>query len=135
MSVIDTLHHYVSSLNSSKYFAGVCMIILNIGSKYVNLGLSKSVEDSIRNSVGRQLLIFSIAWMGTRDIYTSIVISACFIIMTQHLFNENSSYCILPKRVKDLYKEIDTNKDNKISKQEVERAINVLQKANNNNSS
>ena len=133
MSVFDTLHYYISSLNSSKYFAGICMIILNIGSKYVNLGLSKSVEDSIRNSMGRQLLIFSIAWMGTRDIYTSIVITACFIIMTQHLFNEKSSYCILPKRVKDLYREIDTNKDNKISKQEIQRAIDVLRKANNNN--
>ena len=132
MLIFEKLHYYISFLNSSKYFAGVCMIILNIGSKYVNLGISKSLEDSIRNSIGRQLLIFSIAWMGTRDIYTSIIITACFTVLTQHLFNENSSYCILPKRIKDLYREIDTNKDNKISKQEIERAISVLQKANNN---
>ena len=121
----------LDSLNNSRYFAGLCMIILNIGSRYVQLGLSHGMEDIIRTVISRQLLIFSIAWMGTRDVITSIILTACFIILSDHLLNENSSYCILPKYKKDLYHAIDLNKDNKISKDEIEKAIQIIQKANN----
>lgn len=120
------LHEYITSLNNSKYLAGLCMIILNIGSKYITIELSQSQEDYIKNTIGRQLLLFSIAWMGTKDIYISLILTAVFIVLTQYLFNENSSLCILPKHVKDLYAQIDTNKDNKISEQELNRAIKIL---------
>lgn len=127
---LKQVHNYISSLNSSKYFAGICMIILNIGSKYVSIELSKSQEDYLRNSIGRQLLLFSIAWIGTKDIYSSIIITAAFTILTQYLFNEKSRFCILPKQIKDLYAEIDTNHDGKISDEELEKAIEIIKRAN-----
>ena len=40
LSFIDNLR----SLNSSKYFAGIMMLTLNIGSKYITLELSKTQE-------------------------------------------------------------------------------------------
>lgn len=130
---MKSIHKYISRLNSNKYFAGICMIMLNIGSKYVTIELSRSQEDYIKNSIGRQLLLFSIAWIGTRDIYTALVITACFVILTQYLFNENSKLCILPKKIKKLYNVIDTNKDNKISNEELEQAIRIIKNAQNKN--
>jgi hypothetical protein len=121
------INNGVMNLNASKYFAGICMIVLNIGSKYITIELSKSQEDYVRNSIGRIILLFSIAWIGTRDIYTSLVITVIFQIMTQHIFNEKSRFCILPERTKQLYNAIDTNQDNKISDDELKRAIQILQ--------
>ena len=110
--VLKQIHKYISSLNDSKYLAGLCMIILNIGSKYISIELSKSQEDYVKNFIGRQLLLFSIAWMGTRDIYISLILTAVFIILTQYLFNENSSLCILPNHVQQLYSHMDVDNDN-----------------------
>ena len=55
---------YLGRLNNSKFFSGVVMILLNIGSKYITIELSKSQEAYLRNSLGRQLLIFAICMDG-----------------------------------------------------------------------
>ena len=66
------LHQNVLSINNSKFFAGLVMIMLNIGSKYITIQLSESQQEYLNTlSFARQLLIFSIIWMGTKDIYLS----------------------------------------------------------------
>ncbi len=120
---------YTNEINKSKYFAGVVMIMLNIGSKYITIKLSKSQEAYLGSSIARQLLIFSIIWMGTRDLIIALVMSAVFVILTDHLFNEKSSYCVLPKALREYEDLIDENKDGVISKEEIEKAKNLLEKA------
>jgi len=66
-------------LNNSKFFAGVVMILLNVGSKFIQIQFSKSTEEYMKYSVSKQLLVFSMAWMGTRDIYTSLGLTAEFV--------------------------------------------------------
>ena len=127
--MINILHNALTSLNNSKFFSGLVMIMLNIGSKYITIELSKTQEEYLRNNVARQLLIFSISWMGTRDIYLALGLTAVFTILTQFLFNEKSSLCILPKSVKALSEILDENKDNKVSDSEIRHALNVLNKA------
>jgi hypothetical protein len=127
--MIDFIHSSLTSLNNSRFFAGLVMIMLNVGSKYVTIELSKTQEEYLRNSVGRQILIFSIAWMGTRDIYLALGLTAVFVVLTQYLFNEESSFCILPNHIKALSKALDTNKDNKVSDDEIRKALEVLNKA------
>ncbi len=65
--MISEVFNYLGYLNNSKFFAGLVMIMLNIGSKYVTIELSKSQEAYLKNSVGRQILIFAISWMGDWD--------------------------------------------------------------------
>jgi hypothetical protein len=72
------LYGYLSILNDNKFFAGVIMLTMNIGSKYVSIELSKTQENYIKYSLGRQILVFAILWMGTRDIFTSLVLTAIF---------------------------------------------------------
>jgi hypothetical protein len=117
------------SLNNSKFFAGLVMIMLNIGSKYVTIELSKTQEQYLKNSIARQFLIFSIVWLGTKDVITSLGLTAVFIILTQYLFNENSSFCVLPKHIVEMSKYIDKNNDGEISEDEINNAIHLLQKA------
>jgi hypothetical protein len=116
-------------LNNSKFFAGVVMILLNIGSKFISIQFSKSMEEYLKMNVTKQLLVFAMAWMGTRDIYTSLVLTAVFTILSDHLFNEESPYCCVPHKYRILAKLADNNLDGYVSDQEINNAIAVLEKA------
>ena len=120
---------HVLFLNNSKFFAGIVMILLNIGSKFITIQFSKSTEEYLKANVTKQILVFSMAWMGTRDIYTALVLTAVFTILSDHLFNEESPYCIVPEKYKVLNKLMDTNEDGVISEQEITSAIAILEKA------
>ena len=128
-NTLDFIHNHIMFLNNSKFFAGIIMILLNIGSKFISIQFSKSTEEYLKMNVTKQILVFSMAWMGTRDIYTALVLTAVFTILSDHLFNEESPYCIVPEKYKVLNKLVDTNSDGVVSEQEINSAIAVLEKA------
>ena len=121
--------NHIMFLNNSKFFAGVIMILLNVGSNFISIQFSKSTEEYLKMNVTKQLLVFSMAWMGTRDIYTSLVLTAVFTILSDHLFNEESPYCCVPEKYRILAKLIDENKDGQVTEEEINNAINILEKA------
>mgnify|MGYP006214049945 CR=1 FL=1 len=116
-------------INNSKLFAGLVMIMLNIGSKYITIKLSKSQEEYLRNSVARQMLIFSIIWMGTRDVIISLLLTGSFVLLTDHLFNEESAYCVIPSSLKNYAHLLDKNQDDYISKEELRNAMKIVEKS------
>ena len=120
-------------LNNSKFFAGIVMILLNIGSKYISLNFSKNQEGYIKNALGRQILIFAMSWIGSRDILISLILTAVFTILADHILNENSSLCIVPRKWRYLYASMDMNNDGKITDEEVEKAIKILEQAKSDN--
>jgi hypothetical protein len=108
------------------------MILLNVGSKFITIQFSKSTEEYLKMSVTKQLLVFAMAWMGTRDIYAALGLTAVFVILSDHLFNEESSFCVVPQEYRVLDKlaaVADTNKDGVISDDEINSAIALLEKA------
>jgi hypothetical protein len=116
-------------LNNSKFFAGVVMILLNVGSKFIAIQFSKSTEEYLKMNITKQLLVFAMAWMGTRDIYTALVLTAVFTILSDHLFNEESPYCCVPEKYRILAKLVDENSDGSVSEEEISNAIAILEKA------
>ena len=126
---ISYFNHHIMYLNNSKFFAGVVMILLNVGSKFIQIQFSKSTEEYMKWSVSKQLLVFSMAWMGTRDIYTALGLTAVFTILSDFLFNEESQLCIVPQKYRVLDKLIDNNNDGVVSEPELSAAIAVLEKA------
>ena len=122
-------HDHVMFLNNSKFFAGIIMILLNVGSKFIAIQFSRSTEEYMKMNVTKQLLVFAMAWMGTRDIYTALVLTAVFTILSDHLFNEESQYCVVPDRYRLLSKLMDTNDDGMVSDSEYQMAIATLEKA------
>lgn len=123
------INNHIMFLNNSKFFAGVIMILLNVGSKFISIQFSRSTEEYLKMNVTKQILVFAMAWMGTRDIYISLVLTAVFTILSDHLFNEESPYCIVPKKFRVLTKLIDTNSDGIVSDSEISNAIAILEKA------
>jgi hypothetical protein len=129
-SLIGSLNYYVLQLNSSKFFAGVIMILLNVGAKFITIQFSKSTEEYMKNTVSKQLLVFAMAWMGTRDIYAALGLTAVFTILSDFLFNEESALCVVPHKYRILHTLIDTDGDGQVSETELAQAMSILEKAN-----
>ena len=126
---ISFVNNHIMFLNNSKFFAGIVMILLNVGSKFIAVQFSKSTEEYLKMTITKQLLVFAMAWMGTRDIYTALVLTAVFTILSDHLFNEESPYCCVPEKYRILAKLVDENKDGNVSEEEITNAIAILEKA------
>jgi len=126
---LSYLNHHVVYMNNSKFFAGIIMILLNVGSKFITIQFSKSTEEYMKYTLSKQILVFAMAWMGTRYIYTALGLTAIFTILSEHLFNEESSLCIVPHDYRILHKLIDTNDDGVVSEKEINEAAAVLEKA------
>ena len=101
--IFSLFHDNVKVMNNSKLFAGLMIIILNVSSKFVTIKLSKSMEAYLKYTFSRNILIFAIAWMGTRDIYIALAITLLFIAFMDYLLNEDSPYCCLPNDFTDYH--------------------------------
>jgi hypothetical protein len=100
----------LSDLNTNKYFTGIMMLVLNLGSRFLVMELSDTQEQLLSNKVIRRFIVFTVVFIATKDIYVSFVVTAIFIILVSGLFNENSKFCIVTKPVvtqvtNDEYKE------------------------------
>lgn len=127
------MHNHIQSINNSKIFAGLMIITLNIVSKFANFKLSKTLESYFKYTFSRQILVFVIAWMGTRDIYIALVITLIFVILTEYLLHEESNYFILSNDFKDYHISLLDNETSgdKITEEDIKKAKDVLEKANN----
>jgi len=128
-TLLSSLHNNVNTLNQSKIFAGLMIIIINIASKFVNFKVSKTLESYLKFTFSRDILVFAITWMGTRDIYIALGMTLLFIFMADYLMNENSSLCCLPKSyVNEQMAKLDAPSKTP-SQEEVIKAKLVLEKA------
>ena len=123
------IHDHILYLNNSKFFAGVIMILLNVGSKFISIQFSKSTEEYLKMSLSKQILVFAMAWMGTRDIYVALGLTAVFVVLSDHLFNEESHFCVVPHKHRILHKLADLDNDGTVSDAELNSAIATLEKA------
>jgi len=121
-----SLDKSLQSLNTNKLLLGMMMIVLNVCSKYIELGFTKSQEEALRNGLGRELLIFAVAFIGSRDITVSILLTAAFVVLSDYLLNESSSLCVMPEKMRQL---ADTNGDNVISPEEERKFMTMLRNA------
>ena len=122
----SNINSYIQNINNSKIFAGLMIIILNITSKFVNFRFSKSVERYLKYTFSKQILIFAIAWMGTRDIYISLIVTASFIMCFDYLFNEDSVFCCLPNSIIENLKKLDD--DDAVAEEDVKKAQEIVEK-------
>ncbi len=126
------MNSQIYDINNSKLFAGIIIIVLNISSKFVSFKLSKSMESYLRNTFSRNILVFSMIWMGTRDIYISFIMTTLFVILADYLFNEESKMCCLPEGFTEYHLSLNENgitAPEEITKESVERAKETLRKA------
>lgn len=122
----------LNSLNNSKFFAGIVMLMLNVGARFYTVKLNKTQEDFLRYNLARELIIFAMAWVSTRDIVTSILITASFVVLTDYLLNEDSCACVIPKKALEkqhmMRSRLNEN-GGRVSPEEERKAIETLERA------
>ena len=127
-SMFNYLHNNIKAMNDSKIFAGLMIITLNIASKFVTIKLSKTMESYLKYTFSRDILVFAITWMGTRDIYIALFITLVFILCMDFLLNEDSMFCVLPEQFTDYHISLATNNEI-VSPEEIKKAREVLERA------
>jgi hypothetical protein len=128
-ALFSYLHEQIQAINNSKIFAGLMIITLNIVSKFANIKLSKTLESYFKYTFSRQILVFAIAWMGTRDIYIALFITFIFIIVTEYLLHEDSAFYVMPESFRDHHLSLLEEDGEKVSDEDVAKAKDVLKKA------
>ena len=91
-------NYAVYRLNNSLFFAGIIMLMLNIGARYIELKLDPSTENFLKTALTKEVLVFSVAWMGTRDLVLALILTAVFVVLADYGLNANSRYCIMPQK-------------------------------------
>mgnify|MGYP003688752709 CR=1 FL=1 len=120
---------FLNKINNSKLFAGFVMILLNIGSRFVKIEVSKSQEKYLKKSLGRHLMIFAVSWLGTRDVLIALTLTALFNVLIGYLLNEKSRFCIIPHKHREFDDVLDLNGDGEVTDDEVNKAMEILNKA------
>ena len=91
--MIDTI---LLNLSNNKLFSGCIMLLTNIGGKYLLMDIPDNMEKLFsKYFILRVLVLFSIFFMATRDIKTSILLSLLFFIVMKFFINEKSSFCLI----------------------------------------
>jgi hypothetical protein len=127
-NMFNYLHNNIKVMNDSKIFAGLMIITLNIASKFVTIKLSKTMESYLKYTFSRDILVFAITWMGTRDVYIALFITLVFKLSMDFLLNEDSMFCILPEQFTDYHISLATNNEI-VSPEEIKKAREVLERA------
>jgi hypothetical protein len=125
---MDVINNAINSLNSSTFFAGIMMICLNIGSRYIQLNLDESTESYIKYALTKEILVFTISWMATRNIYSALVLTAVFVVLADFVLNEKSNYCLLPKNFIKSRKLGEYTNNKVITEKEFNDAMEIVEK-------
>jgi hypothetical protein len=77
---------YLNSLGTSPFFIGVSVLLANIGSRYITHEMSADDEEYQQNILLRRVAVFAACFMATRDIITSVVLTAAFVVLAGGVF-------------------------------------------------
>jgi hypothetical protein len=117
------VHPIILHINNSKLFAGCIMILMNIGGRYVSNDITAGAHKVLNTKLVRNFLVFCIAFVATRDVVSSLIIVLLFLIIFRYFLNEDSNFCVLPKKY---IINIDKNGDGIITEDEIRQSKELL---------
>lgn len=77
---------YLNALGTSPFFIGVSVLLVNVGSRFITHELSADDEEYQQNILLRRIAVFAACFMATRDIMTSIFLTAAFVVLAGGVF-------------------------------------------------
>ena len=77
---------YLNALGTSPFFIGIAVLLVNVGSRFITHELSADDEEYQQNILLRRVAVFAACFMATRDIVTSVVLTAAFVILAGGVF-------------------------------------------------
>jgi hypothetical protein len=94
MMAISPLDGFLQIFNNNPYFIGLMMLILNLGGRFISLEVTKKQEQFLQHPWVRRVLIFTVLFVATRNIWVAFWATLTFILFLGYLFNENSALCL-----------------------------------------
>ena len=88
-------------LNDNKFFLGAMLILLNIGSRYLVDEFSTDPDTYTRNIILRRIAVFAVCFVGTRDLVTSLLLTAGFIVIAQGVSHKSREGMANKKKVEE----------------------------------
>jgi hypothetical protein len=98
MSPVDAV---LQIFNTNPYFIGIMMLILNLGGRFISLEVTKKQEQFLQLPWVRRLLIFTVLFVATRNIWVAFWTTVIVVLVLGYLFNENSALCVFGQGGKD----------------------------------
>lgn len=129
---MNFLKKYINPINDNKFILAFIMMFLNTCSKHIDLKLSKTQEYILQNTIAREIIIFLILFVGTRDVILSLFLTLFFYILTEYIFNENSRFCLFSNHINRI-KDVMMQKESDVTEQELNNALELLKRAEKNN--
>jgi hypothetical protein len=84
--VLHHIHRVVGFLNTNTLFAGIMLLLLNVGSRFIVDELSHDDKQYSQNLILRRLAIFAVCFIGTKDLVTSVILTAAFVVLSAGVF-------------------------------------------------
>lgn len=94
MVPISPVDAFLQIFNTNPYFIGLMMLILNLGGRFISLEVTKKQEQFLQLPWVRRILIFTVLFVATRNIWVAFWATVVVVLFLGYLFNENSSLCI-----------------------------------------
>jgi hypothetical protein len=83
---------HINAVASSPFTIGIMILLTNVASRYIVHEFSSNDEEYGQNILLRQLAVFAVCFVGTRDLIVSILLTAGFVILSGGLFRGSSVY-------------------------------------------
>lgn len=87
----------LQNLIHNKYFFGITLLLVNVGSKYLGISLSPAQENLFKQWYVRCLIFFCVFFTATKDFVLSLFLVTFYYVVFNNLLNEESKICILPE--------------------------------------
>ena len=91
---INPLEHAFMAINTNPYFIGLMMLLLNLGGRFLGMEISKEQEKVFQNPWVRRLLVFTVLFVATRNVFVAAIMTIFVLILLSFLLNENSDLCL-----------------------------------------
>jgi hypothetical protein len=75
----------LDTLASNKFFVGLCIILMNVGTKYVLADITEVHEVFLNSSLFKLIVLFCIFFISTRDVMVACMLTFGFQFTVQHL--------------------------------------------------
>jgi hypothetical protein len=97
LAVVNPIDGLLHLFNSNPYFIGIMMLVLNLGGRFIGMEITKKQEEFLQHPWVRRLLIFTVLFVGTRNIQIAFWSTVVVVLILGYLFNENSALCLFGK--------------------------------------
>ena len=97
LGALSPLDGLLQVFNQNPYFIGMMMLLLNLGGRFISLEITKQQEQFLQLPWVRRVLIFTVLFVATRDLWVAFWSTLVVVLFLGYLFNENSALCLFGK--------------------------------------